>query len=87
MWLEDNQELNELIEHANKIGIDYDMYEGVLQNNFIFYTHNPKNKEDEKYMIIVEKHLNEWSSGLTVILTNSDEEAEQFIKSFEEIAC
>ena len=81
MWI-DSDELNEILNFAYKYGIDFDVFEGCLQDNFIFYNHNFKNADDEKYVIIKEVALNEWSSGLKVILTNSNEEAQQFIELY-----
>lgn len=80
-----NKQLDELIEIANKNGVEYDLYEGTLVDSCIFYNAESVFVEGEsaKYIIVKERFLNEWSSDLVLTLTNSDEEAEEFRNIFE----
>ena len=72
--------LNEILEIAEEIGVSYDCFEGCLRDNYVFYSDECISIEGKssKYLIIKERYLNEWSSDLILIMTNSTEEVENF---------
>lgn len=81
-----NDCLNKIVEIASNNGVYYECFEGSLQDNFVVY--NTENiialgKETRKYIIVKEKPLNEWSSELVAVLTDSIEEVEEFIRGLE----
>jgi hypothetical protein len=77
-------ELDKLLVVASENEINFDCFEGCLLDNFIFYnTENLKiNNVSAKYIIVKENYLNEYSSDLIIIMTNSDEEIENTIKGW-----
>ena len=76
----DNDFVNELCQLADKENIDYEVYEGVLQDNYVFY--NAENVETHKYIIIREFCKNVWNSGLEMIMTNSQELVDKYCHAF-----
>lgn len=76
--------LSKIFEMAGKYDIDYDCYEGCLQDNFIFYNTRPIKIDGKSrdFIIVKERFLNEWSSDLILIMTNSIEEVENFEMTF-----
>jgi hypothetical protein len=80
-----NNDLSKLIKTADENNIVYDCFEGSLQDNFIFYNNNVINIGwgSAKYIIVKERFLNEWSSDLVLIMTDSDEEVEEFKSNFD----
>ena len=81
-----SKELDKLVDLANQNNINYDYFEGVLQDNFIFYDVDDIriNRKSSKYMVVRERHLNEWSSDLVLTMTNSLEEVDEFKNRFEQ---
>lgn len=79
-----NEVVNELLDVANKHGISYDSYDGVLLDNYIMHNAEIVNigKNNARYIIVKETSLNEWSSGSTLILTNSYDEMMCFETEF-----
>lgn len=62
-------------------------FEGCLLDNYVIY--NAKciavNKsKPRKFIILQEKYLNSWSSGIILILTDDEKQVEDFVSKFEE---
>lgn len=55
-------------------------YPGCLLDNYLLY-----NWDNEKYIIIQEKYLNEWSSTLMATKTNDKKLADDFLKAQDEV--
>lgn len=81
-----NNFISDLLTIADKNGIEYECFEGSLQDNFVFYHADKIRIENKsaKYIIVKERFLNEWSSDLVLTLTNSDRKAEEFRSIFEQ---
>ncbi|PAV30208.1 hypothetical protein CIL05_07005 [Virgibacillus profundi] len=80
-----NEFINQMIEIANNQGIDYNMFEGSLTDNFIFYdTERIKITEvgQSKYLIIKENFVNTWTSELELIATNEISTVEKYEEIF-----
>lgn len=80
MFAISNKILNTMIALAEVNGISYEVFEGCLQGNAIFY-----DAEDihiggvsATYIIVKEKYVNAGSSELVAILTDSFEEVQDF---------
>ena len=75
--------VNSLIE----MGYDVVILEGCLNNNYFCEVgeNNLKlgKKKLRKYLIIVEKYINEWSSGLEMLLTDSQEKYYETLNLFQ----
>lgn len=82
----DTKDLNLLMEVADEHGLGYDWYEGTLLDNVVIYNDNVINigGKTAEFIIIKEKYLNSWSSGLVLTLTNSIDEINSFISQFDE---
>ncbi|MBD7970245.1 hypothetical protein [Paenibacillus gallinarum] len=79
-----NEVVNELLDIADKHGISYDSYDGVLLDNYIMHNAEIINigKNNARYIIVEETCLNEWSSGTRLILTNSYDEMMSYETEF-----
>lgn len=55
-------------------------YPGCMMDNYLLY-----NWDNEKYIIIQEKYLNEWSSTLMATKTNDKKLADDFLKAQDEV--
>lgn len=65
---------NKIVEMANLQSCAIDCYESVLLDNYIIYNTDKiriGRAKPRKYIIIVEKFQNEWSSALQLIQTDS----------------
>lgn len=69
------------------LGLDYEIYEGCLLDNYVIRgTEQIRlgRVKPRKFIMIKEKHLNEWSSTLELTMTDNEEiiyEFEKFMKS------
>ena len=77
--------LNKLIELASKNGIHFDCYEGSMLDNYIFYNTEIINLEGESanYIIVKERYLNDSSSDLIAIMTDSFDTVKYYKNGFE----
>ena len=78
--------LNNLVKFAEEVGVAYDCYEGVLQDNYIFYKTEGVGigrVKPREYIIVREKYLNPWSSGLELIMTDDIATVERYEKMFQ----
>lgn len=77
-------DFNKIVDLAINRGMDVDIFEGVLVDSAIIETGNVrllKNSPKSKYIILKEKYLNSWSSGIQLTFTNSEKKAEEFKKN------
>ena len=68
------------VEGLVNITDNFDMYEGTLQDNYIFYNANNikvGRAKPRQYIIIKSEYQNEWSSKLVMIMTNNTELVEE----------
>lgn len=80
-----NVDIPKLIELAVENGIEFDEFEGNLQDNYIFYGAENISIEEKsaKYIVVKETYLNCWSSGHTVIMTDSYEDVQEHLSAFQ----
>lgn len=81
--------VNKLCDYCCQNGIDFEVYQGSLLDNYIFYDteHIKLNKiEPRKFIIIREKYLNEWNSTFEMIMTDDEGLVEKYIEMFKEVA-
>lgn len=74
------------VEGLINITEDFDMYEGTLQDNYIFYNTNSikvGRAKPRDYIIIKSEYQNEWSSKLVMIMTNNTELVEGYRQEWE----
>lgn len=75
---------NNVVNYFIENGFNVEYKEGVLLDNYCIEVGENKLKfgkvKVRKYIIIVEKYLNEWSSSLEMILTDKKETYEQYYK-------
>lgn len=67
-------------------GIDYEVFEGCLLDNYVFYNSGGltvKGVKPRNHIIIREVYLNEWSSGFELIMTDSSKKVDKYTKIFE----
>ena len=75
------------VEKLQALKNDYEVFEGVLLDNYIFSDMESvtfKRCKPRKYALIKEVFLNEWSSKYQLIMTDSEKEVEAFRQSFAE---
>lgn len=80
MFAINNETLNTMVTLAEVNGIPYEIFEGCLQDNVILYDAEDIHIDgvSAAYIIVKEKYVNEWSSELVAILTDSFEEVQDF---------
>lgn len=79
--------VNKLIEISGNNDIHVDVFEGSLNDNYVFYgTEIIKIKgiRKAKYIIIKERYLNTWSSENVLMVTDDLKKVEKFTSLFEE---
>lgn len=71
-----NEQIDKILELCNQLEIHFDVVESGLNDEFIIYSNNAIKigRVFRKYMIIREIFLNEWSSDLILIMTDSEKE-------------
>lgn len=81
----DLETCNKIVDMANGQGLEVIQFDGCLLDDYIIYNHDTLKvgRAIRKYMIIQEYYINEWSSGLELLLTDSDKKVDQFIKQCE----
>lgn len=82
-----NDTLNKIIGIAVENGVNYDIYEGTLNDSFVFYdteNHIMVKGQTSKHMIVREMSQNEWTSSLILYMTDSDEVLNRHIEELEE---
>lgn len=88
----DNEVLNKMLELATKNDLEYEIFEGTTQDNYIIYNDHKirlKGIKPRKYIIVQSVYLNCWSSKLEMIMTDNEEKVNEFIEqySYEESDC
>jgi len=82
--------VEQILKFANDNNHEVDMFDGCCLDNYIIYS-NSKIKigklKPRKYIILLEKYLNEWSSVTEMILTDNDLYVESLINQFELVTC
>lgn len=69
-----NKDVTRLIKIASDLGLDYTCFEGTLTDSYIIYeTDRIKfgRCKPRKYIILREVYINEYSSGMEMILSDS----------------
>lgn len=80
----DMNSINKLLELAEKLNCYIECFEGSLIDNYIIYDAQKikiGRAKSRKYIILVEKYLNSWSSTTEVIMTDND----KTVRKYEEI--
>lgn len=84
-----NETLNKVINKANELDLRVEMIEGSLLDNYLILNNGKislgKSKKPYKYIVILEKYLNEWSSEMILITTNNKKDLGIFKDRIEEI--
>lgn len=85
----DKKTVDILIEKSEQLDIPLMIEEGSLLDNYLFINNGKlklgKSKKKYKYIVVLEKYLNEWSSTWTLITTNNIERLEIFKDRIDEI--
>lgn len=82
-----NDTLNVILDKASELGLEIDCYEDVLNDNYIIPDVDNKIKIECKtcrHIIVRVSFLNEWSSSLTLYMTDSDEVLNRHVEELEE---
>lgn len=81
----DLETCNKIVDMANGQGLEVIQFNGCLLDDYIIYNHDTLKvgRAIRKYMIIQEYYINKWSSGLKLLLTDSDKKVNEFIKQCE----
>lgn len=76
---------DKIVDMANGQGLEVAQFEGCLLDDYIIYNNDALKvgRAVRKYMIIQSCYINEWSSGLKLLLTDSDKKVNEFIKECE----
>lgn len=77
----DNEFIDKLVELAINNGIEFEVFEGTLNDNYIFYDTKQINITDVErgnYIIVKNIFRNTWQSDLKLITTNDIEEVEHY---------
>lgn len=76
---------DKIVDMANAENLEVIQFDGCLLDDYVIYNHDTLKvgRAIRKYMIIQEYYINEWSSGLELLLTDSDKKVDQFIKECE----
>jgi hypothetical protein len=80
------ESVNQIINFANDKGLQVDIFEGTLLDNYVIYdtsTIDIGRTKGRKYIILREKVLNCWSSITELIMTDNDEFVNDFVGKFE----
>lgn len=83
-----NQSVDNIITFCTHNEIDFNSYEGTLVDNYIIYANDCiklKRVKPRKYMIIRGYYINEWSSGLELIFTDSEKKVFEHEEIFQTI--
>lgn len=78
------KQADKIVEIAMDFGLEVEIFESVLLDEAIIYADNHlfiKGLPRAKYIILQEIVLNEWSSELQIICSNSDKRAEEFVSA------
>jgi hypothetical protein len=78
---------DELMKLADESQVAFDGFEGVLLDNYILYgTENISLAgESSKFIILKEKFLNNNSSVMVAIMTDSEDEVDEYKAAFENL--
>lgn len=81
----DLETCNKIVDMANSQGLEVIQFDGCLLDDYIIYNHDTLKvgRAIRKYMIIQEYYINEWTSGLELLLTDSEKKVNEFIKQLE----
>lgn len=81
----DLETCNKILDMANGQDLEIIQFDGCLLDDYIIYNYDTLKvgRAIRKYMIIQEYYINEWSSGLELLLTDSEKKVDQFIKQCE----
>jgi hypothetical protein len=86
---------DKIYSQLTQAGYDVEVFEGLLDSYFCEIGENAKFRftlkrggrvKLRKYLMIIQNVKNEWSSDLTLILTDDKEEYENELKKFKEVA-
>ena len=81
------QQAENIVNSLVEMGYNVEILEGSLNDNYFCEVgeNNLKlgRKKLRKYLIIIEKYINEWSSGLEMLLTDNKKTYCNMIKSME----
>lgn len=83
-------EANKIVDFAINNEYTFDCFDGCLVDSYIIYNTESVRigrMKSRKNIIIREIYMNEWSSGLELIMTDNEETVKNFIKNMEVIAC
>ncbi|WP_239704901.1 hypothetical protein [Mammaliicoccus sp. E-M24] len=71
-----NRDIDKILELCSQLEIDFDVVERALNDEFIFYSNNAIKigRVFRKYMIVRDIYVNEWTSKLVLIMTDSEKE-------------
>ena len=82
-----NEFVDEMLVLLEENGIEYEIFDGSLNDNYIVYDVEKAIKitgvRRAKFYIIKEVYLNSWSSGMVLIATDDREKAEKYRQQFE----
>lgn len=81
----DLETCNKILDMANSQGLEVIQFDSCLLDDYIIYNHDTLKvgRAIRKYMIIQSYYINEWTSGLKLILTDNNKKVDQFIKEYE----
>lgn len=71
-----NKDIEKILELCSQLEIEFDVVESTLNDEYIIYSNNAIKigRVFRKYMIVRETFLNEWSSKLSLIMTDDEKE-------------
>jgi len=76
-----NDTINKLLEFATERDIEFEVYEGNLNDNYIIYANNlikVGRYKPRKYILIEESYLNTWQSENLMVMTDDYAEMKEF---------
>lgn len=86
--LTDNEAQQEIIKMATDSELFVREVPGALTDNYIIYDNESirigNRMKPRKYIIMTAKYLNEWSSGVNLIMTDSEKVLESYENLFDE---
>lgn len=77
--------INGLLDLAHSLNCPIECFEGSLLDNYIIYDAKRIRickAKPRKYIILVEKYVNSWSSTTEVILTDNEKTVEEYERLF-----
>lgn len=76
-----NDTINKLLKFASERSIEFEVYEGALNDNYIIYADQlikVGRGKPRKYILIEEDYLNTWQSANLMVMTDDYAEMKEF---------